>query len=89
MIVNPTVNENGGFFEVITISTGSANDVCPNPQTFSIVDATGRQTTARLFNRPGTATRPAEAPSLVVTPSSFPSSGHPWDGQVFRLSENR
>ena len=43
-IVNPTVNESGGFFEAIT------NGACVNPLTFTIVDATGRQTTATLIN---------------------------------------
>ena len=42
------VNASGGFFEAIT------NGTCVNPLTFTIVDATGRQTTATLVNLEGT-----------------------------------
>ena len=59
------VNASGGFFEVVT------NGTCVNPQTFSILDATGRQTTAQLFNLPGTASAAASTPpppDLSVVP---------------------
>ena len=47
-IVNqPRVNASGGFFEAIT------NGTCVNPLTFTIDDATGRQTTATLVNAQG------------------------------------
>jgi hypothetical protein len=54
----------GGFFEAVT------NGTCVNPQTFSILDATGRQTTAQLFNLVGTTapTPPTPAPDLSVVP---------------------
>jgi len=57
----------GGFFEVR--STG----VCVNPQTFSILDATGRQTTALFFNIAGTATRPVATPppALAIVPGGI------------------
>jgi len=59
------VNANGGFFEAVT------NGSCVNPLTFSILDATGRQTTAKLINEPGTTARPViVAPALAVSPSS-------------------
>jgi hypothetical protein len=61
-IVNPTVNVAGGFFEAIT------NGTCVQPLTFSILDATGRQTTATLNNTPGQAARPTPP---VVAPSSL------------------
>lgn len=65
VIVNPTVTVSGGFFEVIT------NGTCVNPQTFSILDATGRQITAKLFNLPGTATRPVVTPpALAIVPEN-------------------
>jgi hypothetical protein len=50
------VNTNGGFFEAIT------NGACVDPLTFSIVDATGRQTTALLHNVEGTEDAPAARP---------------------------
>ena len=46
-LVNSIVNTNGGFFEAIT------NGSCVDPLTFSIVDATGRQTTATAPQRRG------------------------------------
>jgi hypothetical protein len=61
-LVNPTVNAAGGFFEAIT------NGTCVDPLTFSILDATGRQTTATLSNTPGTAARPTPP---VVTPAAL------------------
>ncbi|MEP7208487.1 MAG: hypothetical protein ABI920_16235 [Casimicrobiaceae bacterium] len=61
-IVNATVNQPGGFFEAIT------NGTCVQPLTFSILDATGRQTTATLNNVPGTLARPTPP---VVIPSAL------------------
>ena len=51
-LVNSIVNTNGGFFEAIT------NGSCVDPLTFSILDATGRQTTATLHNVEGTEDAP-------------------------------
>ena len=49
-ILNTTVANSGGFFEIRT------NGTCVNPLTFSILDTAGKQTTATLINSPGTAT---------------------------------
>jgi len=68
IIFNSPVTASGGFFEFET------NGTCVNPMTFSIVDATGRQTTALLRNVPGTL--PAPTPpepgtaALTVNPTS-------------------
>lgn len=66
VMVNTTVQASGGFFEVAT------NGTCVQPLTFSVLDATGRQTTATLENLPGTADRPGPAPipPLVLAPST-------------------
>ncbi len=66
-ILNPTVFASGGFFEAFT--TG----VCVDPLTFTIVDASGKQTTASLANRPGSLTRPgpANAPDLQISPTTI------------------
>jgi len=68
-LVDSIVSANGGFFEVIS------NGTCVNPQTFSILDATGRQTTAQLFNIDGNTVRPVEPevpPSdLAIVPASL------------------
>jgi len=61
-LVNSTVNTNGGFFEAVT------NGSCVAPLTFTILDATGRQTTATLTNEPGTVEVP-EVP--VVAPTAL------------------
>lgn len=65
-LVNPVVNTAGGFFEAIT------NGSCVQPLTFSILDATGRQTTATLNNVAGTQDRPGPTPvpPLVLAPSN-------------------
>ena len=64
-IVNPIVPVSGGAFEAVT------NGTCVNPLTFTIVDATGLQTTATLINQPGTVTPPAPpGPAVAVTPGS-------------------
>ncbi|MDQ6619628.1 MAG: hypothetical protein M3Z31_08015 [Pseudomonadota bacterium] len=61
-IVNPVVANAGGFFEAIT------NGTCVQPLTFSVLDATGRQTTNTLNNVPGTLTRPTPP---VVPPTTL------------------
>ena len=60
------VNTNGGFFRAIT------NGACVDPLTFSIVDATGRQTTALLRNVEGTVDAPIATPppALAISPAS-------------------
>ena len=72
-LVNSIVNASGGFFEAIT------NGACVNPLLFTIVDATGRQTTAQLINVPGTAAPPTPpgppvVPALVITPTTLAAS---------------
>ncbi len=65
VIVNPVVNASGSYFEVIT------NGSCVDPQIFSILDATGRQTTAKLFNLAGDVARPVvpvTVSDLVIVP---------------------
>ncbi len=65
-VFNSPVNAAGGFFEAVT------NGTCVDPVTFSILDATGRQTTATLQNLPGTDDRPGPAPipAMTLAPSS-------------------
>jgi hypothetical protein len=65
-IFNSPVLFSGGAFEAVT------NGTCVNPLVFTIVDATGRQTTATLINAPGTTVipPPAAPPALVVKNSS-------------------
>jgi hypothetical protein len=65
-LVNSTVFVSGGSFEAIT------NGSCVDPLVFSIFDAIGRQTTAQLVNKPGTAipTPPVVAPALAIAPNS-------------------
>lgn len=63
-LVNSTVNTNGGSFEAIT------NGACVDPLVFSIVDATGRQTTAELHNVEGTQDAPTPA-DLTALPASY------------------
>ena len=65
----PVVNTNGGFFRAVT------NGTCVDPLIFSILDATGRQTTAQLRNVEGTEEAPPAPPAaLVVTPQVIPTS---------------
>ena len=69
-LVNSTVNVAGGSFTAIT------NGTCVNPLTFSIVDATGRVTTATLENVEGASDAPAApAPALSATLST-PTPGN-------------
>jgi hypothetical protein len=69
-LVNSTVTTSGGFFEAIT------NGSCVDPLTFSILDATGLQTTSELRNVPGTATPPGPTPppALQILPGSISSA---------------
>jgi hypothetical protein len=48
-----------------------------NPVTFTIVDATGRQTTAQLINAPGTTVIPPPTPpaALAIVPASQTAVG--------------
>ena len=66
-LVNSVVNTNGGSFEAIT------NGTCVDPLVFSIVDATGLQTTAELTNVEGTADAPVVTPAVAISPPSFTS----------------
>lgn len=70
-LVNPVVNDNGGSFEVIT------NGTCLDGVDFSIVDATGRQTTAALTNEAGSGTPPVVTPAIAVSPPNYGTSGSP------------
>ncbi len=69
-IVNTPVPASGRAFRAIT------NGTCVDPLTFTIVDQTGRQTTATLVNKEGSAERPAPpAPPLSATISPSTVSG--------------
>jgi len=68
VLQNSVVNTNGGSFRAIT------NGACVDPLTFTIVDATGRQTTAELHNVEGTADAPVVTDPLVISPGSFTSA---------------
>jgi hypothetical protein len=70
-LFNPIVTMEGGFFEALT------NGTCLDPLTFSIVDATGRQTTALLHNVEGTTAVPVPpTPTSPVTATlQKPGSG--------------
>jgi len=69
VLTNSVVNTNGGFFRATT------NGSCVDPLTFSILDATGRQTTATLHNVEGTETVPEVTPAAlaVAGPTSDPA----------------
>lgn len=65
-LVNSTVTFSGGSFQAIT------NGSCVDPLVFTIVDATGRQVTAELINKPGTTViPPPPPPPPVVTPTAL------------------
>jgi len=68
-IVNPVVAASGQPFTVIT------NGSCVNPLTFSIVDATGLQTTATLINTPGTSAPPVIVEGLTAVPGQQTVAG--------------
>ncbi len=62
------VNTSGGSFRATT------NGACVDPLTFSIVDATGRQTTATLSNVPGDDRRASGDAGLAIAPPSYTSA---------------
>jgi len=70
-LVNSTVNASGGSYQAIT------NGSCVDPLTFSIFDATGRQTTATLSNVEGTTDAPVAtpAPALTIAPTAVAAAG--------------
>ena len=80
-ILNTPVNVSGGSFEALT------NGTCVNPLTFTIVDATGRQTTATLINQPGTAAPPTPPapPAGALTGSISPSTFTACGGKTFAV----
>lgn len=69
-VVPTTIGASGGFFRVTT------NGTCVNPVTFTVLDASGKLTTATLANIPGTQAPPSGGgstptpPALVVTPNT-------------------
>jgi len=71
VVLSPsTVNDAGGYFRAIT------NGYCVDPLTFSIVDASGLQTTATLINKEGSdpiPTAPAPA-ALAISPPTVSTS---------------
>ena len=68
-LVNSTVATNGGFFRAIT------NGSCVDPLVFSILDATGRQTTTKLTNVEGTTeVTVVPPPALAVAPATVDDS---------------
>lgn len=80
ILANSTVAVSGGSFRVTT--TGQ----CVNPAIFSIVDATGIQTTASLVNSPGTAApAPPPTPPVFATPSSIDATASGCNGVTFTL----
>ena len=68
-LFNSTVSFSGGSFGAIT------NGTCLDPLVFTIVDATGLQTTAQLTNAVGTATPVVPTGPVQVTPASVTVSG--------------
>ncbi len=70
-LVNSTVARSGDFFEAIT------NGACVDPLVFTIADSAGKQTTASLINKPGTATPPGPpvAPAFSVVPDTVAVPG--------------
>jgi hypothetical protein len=69
-LLNSVVNTNGGSFSATT------NGSCVDPLVFTIVDATGRQTTAELHNVEGTQDRPVVTPpALAVSPTTITQTG--------------
>ena len=67
-LINSVVNASGGFFEAIT------NGACVDPLTFSILDATGLQTTATLTNVEGTEDAPVVTPAVAISPPGYTSA---------------
>ncbi len=66
LIGTPVLVEGGAFMAI-------TNGTCVNPLVFTIVDATGLQTTATLINQPGTTTPPGPTPpqALSILPGSL------------------
>jgi|SRR5450631_340918 hypothetical protein len=80
-LINPIVNFAGGSFTAIT------NGACVNPLVFTIVDATGRQTTATLINQVGTVAPPTPpAPPVAVTPGTMSIASCLGKTAIFTLS---
>jgi hypothetical protein len=67
IIVGSPVAKSGGFFGAVTTTD------CVNPATLTIVDSAGKQTTATLFNKPGTGTPPAPS-ALALAPPNVPAN---------------
>ena len=78
-IVNPTVNTSGGSFQAIT------NGACVDPLTFSIFDASGRQTTATLSNVEGTADAPVVTPAALAVAPATPPADPACTGKTFNF----
>jgi hypothetical protein len=70
-LVNSTVGFSGGSFEAVT------NGTCVKPLVFTIVDASGRQTTATLTNDVGTATPVVPTGPVQVTPPTGQCTTNP------------
>ncbi|MFI4953804.1 MAG: hypothetical protein ACHP7M_11750 [Burkholderiales bacterium] len=82
-LVNTTVGVSGGSFRAITTTA------CVNPAIFSIVDASGLQTTATLINLPGTATPtppPVTPPNVFATPGSIDATVTLCEGNTFNFA---
>ncbi len=82
-LVNNIVPVSGGSFRAITTTA------CVNPAVFSIVDATGLQTTATLINKPGTTTPtppPVTPPSVFATPGQIDATISGCDGNTFNFA---
>jgi hypothetical protein len=67
-LVNSIVNVAGGSFRAIT------NGSCVDPLNFSIVDAAGLQTTAKLINKAGSGDPPVVSPAVAISPPSYTSA---------------
>jgi hypothetical protein len=80
-LVNSVVNVTGGFFQAIT------NGSCVDPLTFSIVDAAGLQTTAKLINEVGTGAVPVVSPPVVISPPSYTSAACTGASFPFTISD--
>ena len=78
-ILNSTVNASGGFFTTVT------NGTCFDPNTYTIVDATGRQTTTLGRNKEGTNDHTVVPPlALDRSPESYTDTA--CTGKTFTFS---
>ena len=68
VLVNSTVASSGGFFEAVT------NGSCVDPLQFTIVDTSGKQTTSKLINKPGSGTPPTPS-ALALAPPTVTDTG--------------